>query len=195
MRAPPEGKQRGMGVASGQGMRSFLFPLCLLALGASACATKSAATVSSDNVSSVSTPPRSEPVKPPPAPAKEVAELPSLDFGPIYYELDSAILRPDSRELLDRVAEALRPRSEARVTISGHTCELGTTEYNLALGQRRAAAVRDYLVKLGVDRERIGVVSYGEERPAEPGSGESVWSKNRRSEFSVSVAHARVGSP
>ncbi len=173
-------------------MRSFLLPLLLLALGASACATKAAATASHDGVSSASTPPRSELVKPPPAP-KEVAELPPLDFGPIYYELDSATLRPDSRELLERVAEALRPRPEVRVTISGHTCELGTTEYNLALGQRRAAAARDYLVKLGADRDRIAIVSYGEERPAEMGSGESVWSKNRRSEFTVSVAHARAG--
>ncbi|WP_224360556.1 OmpA family protein [Hyalangium versicolor] len=176
-------------------MRSLLLPLLLLAIGASACATKSAAKVSSDNVSSVGTQPRSEPVKPPSSPAKEVAELPALDFGPIYYELDSATLRPDSRVLLDHVAEALRPRRETRVTISGHTCELGTTEYNLALGQRRASAARDYLVKLGVERDRIAVVSYGEERPAESGSGESVWSRNRRSEFSVSVAHARVDAP
>lgn len=174
-------------------MRTSLVSLLLLALGASACATKAAATASTDGVSTVSTPPRSEPVKPPPAPKNQVAELPSLDFKPIYYELDSAILRQDSREMLDHVAEALRPRTEARVTIAGHTCELGTTEYNLALGQRRAASARDYLVKLGVDREHIAIVSYGEERPAEQGSGESVWSKNRRSEFTISVAHARAG--
>jgi peptidoglycan-associated lipoprotein len=123
-----------------------------------------------------------------------VTELTSLDFGPIYYELDSATLRADSREILDRAAEALRKHPEARLTIAGHTCELGTTEYNLALGQRRAAAARTYLVKLGVEPERIGTVSYGEERPAEHGSGESAWSKNRRSEFTVSVAHARAGS-
>jgi peptidoglycan-associated lipoprotein len=173
-------------------MRSFLLPLVLLAIGASACATKSAATASPEGVSAVNTPPRPEPVKPPPAP-RPVAELPPLDFGPIYYELDSAILRADSRELLNRAAEALRQRPGARLTIAGHTCELGTTEYNLALGHRRAAAARDYLVKLGVEPDRIGLVSYGEERPAEQGSGESVWSRNRRSEFTVSVAHARVG--
>ncbi|WP_224249576.1 OmpA family protein [Hyalangium gracile] len=173
-------------------MRTFLLPLTLLAMGASACATKSAATVSSDDMASANTPARSEPVKPPPPAPKEVAELPRLDFGPIYYELDSATLRPESRALLERVAEALRPRSEALVAISGHTCELGTTEYNLALGQRRAAAAKDYLVKLGVERDRISIMSYGEERPAESGSGESVWSRNRRSEFSVSVAHARA---
>jgi peptidoglycan-associated lipoprotein len=174
-------------------MRSLLLPLVLLAIAASACATKSAATVSSDDASAVNTPPaRPEPVKPLPAP-KQVAELPPLDFSPIYYELDSATLRLDSREMLDRVAEGLRQRSEARVAITGHTCELGTTEYNLALGNRRAASARDYLMKLGVESDRISIVSYGEERPAETGSGESVWSKNRRSEFTISVAQARAG--
>ena len=173
-------------------MRSFLLPLVLLAIGASACATKSAATVSQDSVSAVNSPPRSEPVKPTTG-TREAAELPSLDFGPIYYELDSATLRADSREMLERAAEVLRKRPEARLTIAGHTCELGTTEYNMALGQRRAAVARDYLVKLGVEPGRIGTVSYGEERPAEQGSGESVWSKNRRSDFTVSVAHARAG--
>ncbi|HVG64307.1 MAG TPA: OmpA family protein [Hyalangium sp.] len=176
-------------------MRPLLLPLVLLAIAASACATKSTTTVSSDGASAVNTPPpRSEPVKPPPAP-KQVAELPPLDFNPIYYELDSATLRPDSRQMLDQVAESLRQRREARVTISGHTCELGTTEYNLALGQRRAASARDYLMKLGVEPDRISIVTYGEERPAETGSGESVWSKNRRSEFMVSVAHARASGP
>ncbi|KFE69381.1 OmpA family protein [Hyalangium minutum] len=175
-------------------MRSYLLPLVLLAIGASACATKTAATTSTEGVSSVDTSPRPGPVKPAPAPAP-VAELSPLDFGPIYYELDSATLRADSREMLERAAEALRKRPEARVTISGHTCELGTTEYNLALGQRRAASARDYMVKLGVEPARIGLVSYGEERPAEQGTGESVWSKNRRSEFTVTVAHARAGTP
>lgn len=173
-------------------MRSLLLPLVVLALSASACATKSAATISSDGVASSSNPPpRSEPVKPPPPP-QEIAELPSLSFDPIYYELDSATLRTDSREVLERAAEALRRRSEVRVTILGHTCELGTTEYNLALGQRRASAARDYLVKLGVEPARIATVSYGEERPADPGHDEASLAKNRRSEFTVSVAHARA---
>jgi peptidoglycan-associated lipoprotein len=175
-------------------MRLYLLPLSLLAIGASACAAKTAATVSSDGVSAMNPPPRSEPVKPPPAP-EPVAELPSLDFGPIYYELDSAILREDSREKLDRAAEALRKRPEARLTIAGHTCELGTTEYNLMLAQRRAAAARDYLVRLGVKSDRIGIVAYGEERPADTGHDEASLARNRRSEFTVSVAHARAGGP
>ncbi|HEX8697487.1 MAG TPA: OmpA family protein [Myxococcaceae bacterium] len=171
-----------------------LLPLVLFAVGASACAAKSATTVSSnESPSTAQPPPRTAPVQKPPADSAEVAELPTLDFKPIYYELDSATLKPESRQLLDGVAEALRRRPEVRVTISGHTCELGTTEYNLALGQRRAAAVRDYLRRLGVDERRMSMVSYGEESPAVSGSGESVWSKNRRSEFSIAVSQARAG--
>lgn len=174
-------------------MRTFhLLALGLLALGASACAAKSVTTVSSEGSSAVEPPPRSAPVVKPPA-APEVAELPPLSFEPIYYELDSATLRPESRELLDGVVEALRRRPEVRVTISGHTCELGTTEYNLALGQRRAAVVRDYLRRLGVDADRIAMVSYGEESPAVVGAGESALAKNRRSEFSITVSQARAG--
>jgi peptidoglycan-associated lipoprotein len=174
-------------------MRTFrLLPLVMLALVASACAAKSVATVSSNDETSAATkPPRTAPVVKPQAP-EQVAELPPLSFEPIYYELDSATLRPESRQMLDGVAEALRRRPEVRVTITGHTCELGTTEYNLALGQRRAAAVRDYLRRLGVDADRITMVSYGEESPAVPGTGESAWARNRRSEFSISLSQARA---
>jgi peptidoglycan-associated lipoprotein len=173
-------------------MRTFrLLALSLLALGASACAAKSVTTVSSEDSSAMEPPPRSaQGVKPPAGP--EVAELPSLSFEPVYYELDSATLKPESRQLLDGVAEALRRRPEVRVTISGHTCELGTTEYNLALGQRRAAVVRDYLRRLGVEADRISMVSYGEESPAVVGASESAWAKNRRREFSITVSQARA---
>ena len=176
-------------------MRTFrLLPLVVLALVASACAAKSVTTVSSnESPSAVQPPPRTAQVEKPPAAPSEAAELPALDFEPIYYELDSATLKPESRQLLDGVAQTLRRRPEARVTISGHTCELGTTEYNLALGQRRAAAVQDYLRRLGVDERRLATVSYGEESPAASGSGESAWSKNRRSEFSITVSQARAG--
>jgi peptidoglycan-associated lipoprotein len=174
-------------------MRSSLLPWILLALSASACATKSAVTVPSHDgpVGQVSAPPPA-PGAPKPADTDKNAGLSSLSFGPIYYELDSTTLRPESRQTLERLAEALRRKPGAQVTISGHTCELGTTEYNLALGQRRAAMAKDYLVKLGVGRNAITVVSYGEERPAVPGSGEDAWSRNRRSEFNLSVAQARM---
>ncbi|MDC0708197.1 OmpA family protein [Stigmatella sp. ncwal1] len=174
-------------------MRSSLLPWILIALSASACATKSAATVSHEGLPGAASPrPPPAPVAEKPAESDEDAGRSSLAFGPIYYELDSTTLRPESRETLDQLAEALRQRPGARVTISGHTCELGTTEYNLMLGQRRAAMAKDYLVKLGVGPGSVSVVSYGEESPAVLGSGEEVWSRNRRSEFNVSVAQARM---
>jgi peptidoglycan-associated lipoprotein len=120
----------------------------------------------------------------------EAAPAEPLVEGPIHYELDSARLRPESQRTLDRLAEELRRRRETTVLISGHTCELGTTEYNLALGQKRANAAREYLVRLGVEPERISTVSSGEEHPADSGSGEAAWAKNRRSEFSFTVANA-----
>jgi len=176
-------------------MRTFrLLPLVVIALGASACAAKSVTTVSSnEDASATRPPPRTAQAEKPPA-AREAAELPPLEFEPIYYELDSATLKPESQRMLDAVAVALRQRPEVKVTITGHTCELGTTEYNLALGQRRASAVREYLRRLGVEERRISMVSYGEESPAVSGSGESVWAKNRRSEFSITVSQARAGT-
>ncbi len=82
------------------------------------------------------------------------------------------------------LSRALRQRPQAQVNVSGHTCELGTTEYNLALGHRRADIVRTYLVRLGVEPQRIAVVSYGEEKPVDAHALE----KNRRAELSVRQA-------
>ena len=114
-------------------------------------------------------------------------------FAPIHYELDSARLLPESQDELARLADHLRKHPNATVQISGHTCELGTSEYNLALGQKRAAAAREYLLKLGVDERRISTVSYGEERPLDEDHTEPARAKNRRSEFEVRVALGSVG--
>ncbi|RKI47091.1 hypothetical protein D7X55_36885 [Corallococcus sp. AB049A] len=125
-----------------------------------------------------------------PAPDDTEQALAALNAAPIYFPLDSSILPPEATEELSRIAQALRQRSQAKVTVAGHTCELGTTEYNVALGQRRAASVRAYLVNLGVEPQRISVISYGEERPADVNAPE----KNRRAEFSFRLAEqARAG--
>lgn len=125
-----------------------------------------------------------------PASGDETEALLALTSAPIYFSLDSATLAPEARDGLEHVAQALRQRSLAKVTVSGHTCELGTTEYNIALGQRRADIVRAYLVRLGVEPQRIAVVSYGEERPADVNTPE----KNRRAELSFRLAEqARAG--
>lgn len=99
-----------------------------------------------------------------------------------YFEFDSAVLRPEARAALIAHAEFLRSANKT-VRLEGHTDERGTREYNLALGERRANAVRDFLVLQGVPRAKIETVSYGKERPAQVGSSESSWSKNRRVEL------------
>jgi peptidoglycan-associated lipoprotein len=165
----------------------FLAVACL-----AACATAPKPPVATTPpAASSTTPVAARPVTPAAEPRGEEAKQPGpLAQGPIYYELESARLRPESQRALDRLAEELRRRPNATVDISGHTCELGTAEFNLALGQQRANVARDYLVRLGVEPERVSTVSYGEERPSDTGSGEAAWSRNRRSEFSFTVTHA-----
>jgi len=104
---------------------------------------------------------------------------------PIYFDFDSAALKPESRETLARLADYLEKNPRATVTITGHTDERGTTEYNVALGEQRARAARDYIVRLGVEESRVAVISYGKERPAVEGTGEGVWARNRRDELVV----------
>jgi peptidoglycan-associated lipoprotein len=114
----------------------------------------------------------------------------SVSFAPIRYELDSARLLPDSQETLRRLADHLRAHPRLSVQIAGHTCELGTAEYNFALGQQRAEAARKYLVNLGVESQRVQTLSFGEERPASHGRLE----ENRRSEFEIRLvgSHASL---
>ncbi len=101
----------------------------------------------------------------------------------VYFAFDSYELDETAREALRRNARWLLDNPGRKIIVEGHCDERGTLEYNLALGERRAAAVRDYLVSLGVDARRVRIVSYGEERPADPGHTEEAWSRNRRAEF------------
>lgn len=104
-------------------------------------------------------------------------------FPPIYFDYDTAILTRESREVLVRVAEFLARNAAVNLTVSGHCDERGTSEYNIALGDERARAARDYLVRLGVDGDRIRTLSWGEERPAVEGDDEAAWARNRRAEW------------
>jgi peptidoglycan-associated lipoprotein len=98
----------------------------------------------------------------------------------VYFSYDSAALDGNSKGSLFRQAAFLNANPTLTVTIEGHCDERGTREYNLALGERRAAAARDYLLAQGVDPARIKLISYGKERPAMAGSNEESWAKNRR---------------
>lgn len=99
----------------------------------------------------------------------------------VFFGYDSAVLSSDAQATLDRQAAFLASEPALRITIEGHCDERGTREYNLALGERRASAARDYLVAKGVNSARIRTVSYGKERPAVVGSNAASWAKNRRS--------------
>jgi peptidoglycan-associated lipoprotein len=107
-------------------------------------------------------------------------------LGDIYFDFDRADLTEQARSRLARNAEFLRSRPEFTVIIEGHCDERGTNEYNLALGERRANAAREYLVSLGVSAARLRTVSYGEERPQCQQSNESCWALNRRAHFVLS---------
>lgn len=99
----------------------------------------------------------------------------------VFFDYDSAVLSPVATETLDRQGAWLRQYPDVIVTVEGHTDERGTREYNLALGDRRATAVRNYLLALNVPPNQVLTISYGEERPADAGADDSAWANNRRS--------------
>ena len=101
----------------------------------------------------------------------------------IHFEFDKSRLLPEAKAILRVKAEWLKANPEARAIIEGHCDERGTNEYNLALGDRRAQSAKTYLVDLGIAPERLTCISYGEERPLDPGHNEAAWAKNRRDQF------------
>ncbi len=105
----------------------------------------------------------------------------------VYFDYDKADLTEAARSTLQRNADWLRKWSSTRITVEGHADSRGTSEYNLALGERRAAAARDYLVSLGIAGDRIAIVSKGEEEPLCREEAESCWSQNRRGFFLVTA--------
>jgi peptidoglycan-associated lipoprotein len=148
-------------------------------------------------------PPAPPPTPPPPAPTPPAVDTPatiyartSLDelnrsgaLADVSFEYDQAALSDQARATLQRNAEWMNTdfRRTARVSIEGHADSRGTNEYNLALGERRAAAVRDYLVSLGVTADRVNIVSKGEEDPVCREEMESCWSRNRRGHFIITA--------
>jgi len=103
----------------------------------------------------------------------------------IHFDFDKFNLTPEARKILERHADWLLKHKDYNVVIEGHCDERGTTEYNLALGERRAASTAKYLTDLGIDKARVETISYGEERPLDPGHNEEARAKNRRAHFVV----------
>jgi peptidoglycan-associated lipoprotein len=104
----------------------------------------------------------------------------------IHFIYDSAALTEAARGTLEKHALWLQSHRDAKVTLEGHCDERGTVDYNLALGEQRARAARDYLTSLGVAGDRLRTVSYGKERPLDPANNEAAWARNRRVHFAVS---------
>ena len=106
-------------------------------------------------------------------------------FDDVYFNFDSAALSSDAMSSLTRIAERLKSDPATMIRIEGNCDERGSDEYNLALGDRRAYAARQYLSTLGISAYRLATVSFGKEKPADPGHDEGAWARNRRDEFVV----------
>lgn len=117
-----------------------------------------------------------------PVPPPEPVETPKNKEDAIYFDFDSALVRDDARSVLRKLADAMH-RQPASLRIEGNCDELGTVEYNLALGEQRARAAKEYLVHLGVSPEKIGTISFGAQRPKDSGHDETSHAQNRRDDF------------
>ncbi len=180
--------------------------LCLaLAIGAAACAKKAPAPAPPPPPPPppvVAAPPPRPPAPPPPAPTPAPAALSedeifarkTLDqlnaerpLGDVFFDLDQATISGASQGALSTNSNWLKRWASTRIMVEGHCDERGTTEYNLGLGERRANAVKAYLVSLGVPAERINIVSKGKESPFCTASDESCWQQNRRGHFIITA--------
>jgi peptidoglycan-associated lipoprotein len=164
----------------------FAFAASMLAL--SSCAKKQVAAGGTGAPAAGMTAP-SAPAAPA-APAGKVdplaAEIKAFESEAVYFDYDKSDLKPAARATLEKKAGWLRANAQFKLKVEGNCDERGTVEYNLALGERRAKAAVKYLNALGIAADRMTTVSYGEERPADPGHNEAAWSKNRRDEFKLS---------
>ena len=127
-------------------------------------------------------------VPPPPvakAPEPSLEELFNRNVKDAYFDYDKADIRPDARDNLSQTAQFLKSYPQVKVVIEGHCDERGSTEYNLALGDRRAAATKQFLTSLGIGADRVQTVSYGKERPFCTEHAENCWQQNRRGHFTM----------
>lgn len=140
----------------------------------------------------------------PPAPPKpdnsaelaaKVAAARAAVLSTIYFELDADELRADAKSSLDDKIRILNANPQLRVRISGHCDDRGSDEYNIALGRRRSEAAKKYLTDRGIDASRIETTTFGREKPAVQGTGEDVWSKNRRDEFEIIAGGDQLRAP
>lgn len=126
---------------------------------------------------------------------RAIAELRNTLQQPVHFAYDSDALDADATSRLEAKLPILQANTNLRIRIEGHTDERGSAEYNLALGQRRAASARRYLTQRGIAENRIEVTSFGEERPVDPASTEEAWAQNRRAEFQIVAGGDQLQPP
>jgi peptidoglycan-associated lipoprotein len=149
-------------------------------LGACASEPTTTATTGGTGAAPASaTPPTAAPVAPGIRPGSQ-EDLVQNVGDRVFYDYDKSELRPEARRTIERWAAWMRQHANVTITIEGHCDERGTREYNIALGERRATAARNFLVSQGIDARRVATISYGKERPAVLGSNEGAWRQNRR---------------
>ena len=130
-----------------------------------------------------------KPAEEPSLRGKDYKEVPEIST--VYFDLDQATLRADARDILAKNYEAFKQHTDWEALVEGHCDERGTTEYNLGLGQKRAAAVREYYITLGLDGGRIATISYGKEQPICTEHTDECWGKNRRGMTKVRVPESK----
>ena len=136
--------------------------------------------------SDIDAPPVVEPpVEEEPVVQEEPKEVPMPVLDDVFFAFDKYSLTEESKRSLEQNAKELKRASEATIVIGGHCDERGTKAYNLSLGEKRANAAKEYLVALGVPGSRVAIISYGKERPFDPGHNETAWAKNRRAHFVI----------
>ena len=186
-----------------RGMIALMAALSLAALVAGGCANKEVVKTEEPVVKAEPVkaqpapkpePPKAEPVKaePPKAEPPKIegqgakASAAEANFEAVYFDFDKSDLRQDARDVLNKNAEILlKVKPDAKIKIEGNCDERGSAEYNLALGERRAKSAMQYLLTLGVAKDRVSVISYGKEKATVNAKDESVWSKDRRDDFVI----------
>lgn len=160
-------------------MRRSILAFVVLGLVATGCKKKGE--ITEPPVDTTNQGPTTPPQVQVPTHVKEMVD----NFNRVFFEFDAADLAGDSKAALDANVMLMQKHPDVKVQIQGHADERGTTDYNVALGQRRAEAVRSYMTGQGIAPSRLTLLSYGEEVPLDPSSNERAWSQNRRAEFVI----------
>jgi peptidoglycan-associated lipoprotein len=129
--------------------------------------------------------PKAEVVEELPPPPPEMPAVEAFPHENVYFEYDKSTLLPDVQDQLRDNAKWLQANPDVSVIVEGHCDERGSNEYNMALGDRRAGSVKTFLIDMGIESQRLTTISYGEEKPLDPGHDEEAWAKNRRAHFVI----------